>query len=272
VFDERMRTETADRQAIEHDLRRAVASDELVVQYQPIIDLATGGLFGAEALVRWRHPERGLLFPADFVPVAEETGLIVPLGHWVLAEACRRAAEWQAETSGRRHVSLSVNVSTHQFRQPEWADEVAFTLARSALPPGRLVIEITESAVMENTDVAAVRLEELRRLGVRLAIDDFGTGYSSLGYLKHLPVDILKVDKSFIETITEGPHESALARAVLRLARTLRLQSVAEGVERQEQLVLLQRLGCQLGQGFYLGRPQQADEFVELMLSSPAIP
>ncbi len=265
LFDEEMRTEAALRQATEQDLRRAIGTDQLMLHYQPIVSLGTGDLFGAEALVRWDHPVRGLLGPGEFVPLAEETGLIVPLGRWVLAEATRQAAEWR-EKAPQPALTLSVNVSGHEFQEADWTDEVVGLLAKAGIGPHELLIEITESALVEDTELAAERLRALqRRVGVRLAIDDFGTGYSSLGYLRHLPVDILKIDKSFIEGITEGPHESALARAVLKLARTLDLQTVAEGVEHAEQLVMLQRLGCQLGQGFHLGRPLHPEAITDML-------
>jgi EAL domain-containing protein (putative c-di-GMP-specific phosphodiesterase class I) len=247
----------------ERDLRHAIGTGELRVFYQPIVALATGGLAGVEALVRWEHPERGLLPPGDFVPIAEDAGLIVDLGRWVLAHACRQAAGWQAARRGA--FTLSVNVSPHQFQQDGWADDVARALASAGLEPRRLVLEITESVLAVDTDSASRRLGQLRDLGVRIAIDDFGTGYSSLGYLRQLPVDILKIDKSFIDGVTLGPHESALARAVVKLTKTLGLTAVAEGIEQEEQLVRLRRLGCQYGQGFYLGRPEPPEVIDELL-------
>ncbi|HUQ63637.1 MAG TPA: bifunctional diguanylate cyclase/phosphodiesterase [Acidimicrobiales bacterium] len=263
VFDETMLAATARRQTNERDLRHAIDGDELVVYYQPIVTLATGALAGVEALVRWKHPERGFLPPSAFIPLAEEAGLIVDLGRWVLATACAQAASW--ESARRGDFTLSVNVSAHQFQEDDWADEVAAALAIAGLEPHRLVVEITESVLAQEMDTARRRLEQLRSLGVRVAIDDFGTGYSSLGYLRHLPVDILKIDKSFIDGVTLGPHESALARAVVKLTKTLGLTAVAEGIEHEAQLIRLRRLGCQYGQGFYLGRPEPAETIDELL-------
>jgi diguanylate cyclase (GGDEF)-like protein len=263
VFDEAMLAAAARQRSDERDLRRAIESGELKVHYQPIVVLATGALAGVEALVRWQHPERGLLPPAKFIPLAEEAGLIGDLGRWVLVEACQQAATWQAARRGE--FTMSVNVSAHQFQENGWADEVAGVLGGAGLEPHRLVVEITESVLAQDTETAARRLEQLRTLGVRVAIDDFGTGYSSLGYLRRLPVDILKIDKSFIDGVTQGPHESALARAVVKLTKTLGLTAVAEGIEHEAQLVRLRRLGCQYGQGYFLGRPEPAAKIDELL-------
>jgi len=256
VFEESMLAHASERLSVENDLRRAISQGQLRLYYQPIVHLDTGVIAGFEALVRWQHPTRGLLPPLEFIPSAEQTGLIVPLGRHVLAEACMQAATWQAAYPGFESLRVSVNVSARQLVQQGWSDEVAQVLAESGLRPRQLVLEITESVLMNDTDTTALRLEELRRLGVRIAIDDFGTGYSSLGYLRRLPVDILKIDKSFIDGVAEGPHESALARAVVKLASTLRLEAVAEGISSRKQLVQLRRLHCPYGQGYYFSRPQ----------------
>ncbi|MDQ3642075.1 MAG: EAL domain-containing protein, partial [Actinomycetota bacterium] len=256
VFDETMLADATSRLSVENDLRRGIAQGQLRLYYQPIVHIDTGAIAGFEALVRWQHPERGLLPPVEFITSAEETGLIVPLGRYVLEEACREAATWADMQVGGERLRVSVNVSAKQLAQPGWSDEVAQVLAESGLAPRQLVLEITESVLMDDTDTTAVRLEELRRLGVRIAIDDFGTGYSSLGYLRRLPVDILKIDKSFIDGVAEGPHESALARAVVKLASTLRLEAVAEGISTRKQLLQLRRLRCPYGQGYYFSRPQ----------------
>ena len=256
VFDETMLADASVRLSVENDLRRGIAQGQLRLYYQPIVHVDTGAIAGFEALVRWQHPERGLLPPVEFIASAEETGLIVPLGRYVLEEACRQAATWAEMHAGGEKLRVSVNVSAKQLSQPGWSDEVAQVLAESGLAPRQLVLEITESVLMDDTDTTAVRLEELRRLGVRIAIDDFGTGYSSLGYLRRLPVDILKIDKSFIDGVAEGPHESALARAVVKLASTLRLEAVAEGISTRKQLLQLRRLRCPYGQGYYFSRPQ----------------
>ncbi len=255
VFDETMLADATERLSVEHDLRRGIAEGQLRLYYQPIVHLDTGAVAGFEALVRWQHPMRGLLPPLEFIPSAEDTGLIVPLGRYVLQEACLQAATWADMGPSGEQLRISVNVSAKQLAQPGWSDEVAQIIAESGLAPRQLVLEITESVLMDNTDATAVRLEELRRLGVRIAIDDFGTGYSSLGYLRRLPVDILKIDKSFIDGVAEGPHESALARAVVKLASTLRLEAVAEGINSRKQLLQLRRLRCPYGQGFYFSRP-----------------
>jgi len=265
IFDEAMRHEAVDRLSVENDLRRAIRQGQLRLFYQPIVHIDTGQIAGFEALVRWQHPVRGLLSPADFIPPAEDTGLIVPLGRCVLGEACLQAAAWQRRRGVDRPLRMSVNVSAKQLQYPGWASEVAATLAESGLEPGHLVLEITESVLMEDADASAGPLEELRRLGVRVAIDDFGTGYSSLGYLRRLPVDILKIDKSFIDGVAKGPHESALARAVVKLARTLGLDAVAEGVTDRRQLAELRRLRCPYGQGYLFSRPQPPEVIAELL-------
>jgi len=265
VFDETMLADATERLSVENDLRRGIAQGQLRLYYQPIVHLDTGAIAGFEALVRWQHPARGLLPPLEFIPTAEQTGLIVPLGRYVLAEACRQAAEWTAANPSGEQLRISVNVSAKQLVQPGWSDEVAQVLAESGLAPRQLVLEITESVLMDDADATAVRLEELRRLGVRIAIDDFGTGYSSLGYLRRLPVDILKIDKSFIDGVAEGPHESALARAVVKLASTLRLEAVAEGISSRKQLLQLRRLRCPYGQGFYFSRPEPPDAIPHLL-------
>ncbi len=265
VFDETMLADATERLSVENDLRRGIAQGQLRLYYQPIVHLDTGAIAGFEALVRWQHPVRGLLPPLEFIPTAEQTGLIVPLGRYVLAEACQQAATWAGMHASGEQLRISVNVSAKQLVQPGWSDEVAQVLAESGLAPRQLVLEITESVLMDDADATAVRLEELRRLGVRIAIDDFGTGYSSLGYLRRLPVDILKIDKSFIDGVAEGPHESALARAVVKLASTLRLEAVAEGINSRKQLLQLRRLRCPYGQGFYFSRPEPPSSIPALL-------
>ncbi len=271
VFDEAMRSQAVDRLSVENDLRRAIRQGQLRLVYQPIVRIDTGQIVGFEALVRWQHPERGLLAPADFIPPAEETGLIVPLGQCVLGEACLQAAAWQRRRGAGQPLRMSVNVSAKELQHPGWAADVAGTLADTGLEPSYLVLELTESVLMEDAEATSVRLEELRRLGVRIAIDDFGTGYSSLGYLRRLPVDVLKIDKSFIDGVAQGPHESALARAVVKLARTLGLDAVAEGVSDRRQLAELRRLRCPYGQGYHFSRPQTV-EVIEDLLESGVLP
>ncbi len=256
VFDEVMRSAAPWRSAAEHELRAALNSDQLRLRYQPIVDLTDRTMVGVEALVRWQHPARGLLQPGDFIPLAEASGLVVPLGAWVLNEACRQAAQWQQSGGVRRTLMLTVNVAAQQFAETTWVSQVAAALAASGLAAECLVLEITESALMDDTEVSARTLGDLRALGVRLAIDDFGTGYSSLAYLRRMPVDFLKIDKAFVDGVTGDAHESALARALVKLAATLGLTAIAEGIERREQADVLAALRCRLGQGMWLGPPE----------------
>jgi diguanylate cyclase (GGDEF)-like protein/PAS domain S-box-containing protein len=253
LFEQRMHREAMERLEIEGDLRRAVERNEFGLLYQPIVDLKTGAVVGVESLLRWHHPMRGTVYPSQFVPLAEETGLIVPLGTWVLREACRQARVWDPKLDGT--FALSVNVSGHQLQHAAVIDMVRGALAEFGWPAERLVLEITESILMQNADVMLQRLEGLKALGVRLAIDDFGTGYSSLSYLQRFPIDILKIAKPFVDGVGSARAESALARAIIALGETLCLTTIAEGIEVQEQLVGLQQLGCELGQGYYFAQP-----------------
>jgi len=241
---------------LENQLRQALRRDEFELFYQPQMDLATGRIVAFEALVRWRHPERGLVSPVDFIPLTEETGLILPLGCWVLQEACRQAALWR---SGRwPGIRIAVNLSAVQFRQADLVDQVRRALSSAGVGPDALELEVTESMVMQDAEATIQTLQNLRAMGVTLAIDDFGTGYSSLAYLKRFPVNILKVDRSFVQDIEDDPDAAAICAAVIGLAHNLRLDVVAEGVETAEQLAWLRAAGCQIGQGFLLGRPAPA--------------
>ena len=272
VFDDVMRAAAPWHQATEHELRDAIALGQLRLVYQPIVELASREVVGAEALVRWDHPSRGLLAPIDFIPLAEESGLIDDLGRWVLQEACAQAAGWQSLRAPERTLTLTVNVSVQQFRDEAWAAEVAGVLSATGLPGRRLVLEITESTLMDDNEVSGLRLQELRDLGVRLAVDDFGTGYSSLAYLRRMPVDFLKIDKSFVDGVTGDAHESALARAVVKLAATLGLAAVAEGIERPEQAEVLTALGCRFGQGLWLGPPVPPEDLEERLRADEPLP
>jgi EAL domain-containing protein (putative c-di-GMP-specific phosphodiesterase class I) len=245
------------------DLRQALERDQLVVHYQPIVALTSEEITGLEALVRWLHPRRGTIPPAAFIPLAEETGLIIPIGRWVLEEACQQARQWQ-RAAGRR-LSISVNLSPRQFQDPGLVDDVARALHQADLDPGSLVLEITETLLMHDTEATIAKLQALKALGVRLAIDDFGTGYSSLSYLRRFPVDILKVDKSFIDAVAANAEDSALTQAIIELGQTLRLQTVAEGVEASEQARQLRTLQCELGQGYYFAQPLDADQVAALL-------
>jgi diguanylate cyclase (GGDEF)-like protein/PAS domain S-box-containing protein len=271
LFEVGMRVAASERLSLRADLQRAVENGELFLHYQPIVGVVDGVVKGVEALVRWQHPQRGLVPPLDFIPFAEESGLIVPIGRWVLSEACRTAALWDSPDAP----SISVNVSAVRFRHAGFVEELKEVLEESGLPPERLVIEITESALVEDVERVVDRLEELKALGVQLAIDDFGTGYSSLSYLKDFRVDVLKIDKAFIDSIALGPEDSALARAVMRLGQSLGLTIVAEGVEEDEQADVLRRLGCPLAQGYLFSRPVDAAAvagLIEVRRSKAAIP
>jgi diguanylate cyclase (GGDEF)-like protein len=250
------------RLALEADLQRAIERHELRLHYQPIVRLRTGRIIGVEALVRWQHPERGLMPPIEFVPLAEETGLIVPLGRWVLNEACHRAAAWQ-----RLHpaLALGVNLSSVQLTGLGLRAEVSQALSESGLDPRSLILEITETVLMHDVDSTAKGLRELKDLGVQLAVDDFGTGYSSLQYLRGLPIDILKIAKSFVDGVAGASGESALARAIIDLGDSFQLRVVAEGIEARDQLNSLLELGCELGQGFLFARPQEPGDLEALL-------
>ena len=249
----------------EAELQRAIEEEQFVLHYQPIIELDQDEIVGVEALVRWMHPERGMLPPADFIPLAEQTGLIGPLGRWILEEACHQARRWQESGSDNSNFQLSVNLSPVQFNQPQLVDEVREALAASGLPAECLVLEITENALMRESETMRERLEELKTLGVRLAVDDFGVGYSSLSYLRKFPVDHLKIDRSFVQGAGEGPEDSALCEAIVKLGEHLGLETVAEGIERPSQLEWFKGKHCRFGQGFYLSRPAPA-EFIDELL------
>ncbi|TMK94268.1 MAG: EAL domain-containing protein [Actinobacteria bacterium] len=251
-------------------MQRAIDHDEFRLFYQPVIELPTGKITGVEALIRWFDPEKGIIPPLDFIPLAEETGLIVPIGRWVLMEACKYAARL-AETFAALDLHMAVNLSARQIARPEIVDEVREALTASGLDPGKLVLEITESVMIHDMDLAIGRLKELKTLGVQLAIDDFGTGYSSLNYVRRFPVDILKVDKSFIDGVTEGGESSALTAAVIELASILNLKPVAEGIERADQLEQLIAMKCDLGQGFLFAKPLPTDELEDLVTEHVAM-
>ena len=250
TFEPRMQELLHERLRLEADIGRALANEEFFVEYQPIVDLGTRSLLGVEALVRWRHPELGVLMPARFIQVAEECGQIVTLGRWVLARACRELQLWSATVAGGASLRVAVNISGHHLQHGELVRDVAQALEESGLDPGNLVIELTESTIMHNTEVNLERLRQLKALGVRLAIDDFGTGYSSLSYLHRFPIDILKIDHSFVNRLTNTYNGPELARAVITLGETLGLDTVAEGIELEPQVAALLSLGCVAGQGF----------------------
>ena len=257
LFEAHMHATLVNRVELERQLRGALVADQFVVHYQPVVSLETGGLLGLEALIRWQHPTRGLLRPADFIDVAEETGAIVPIGSWVLETACAQARQWQ-DRYPDEHLRLSVNLSPTQVFQADVVETVRGALERSGLAPDRLVLELIEDVVIKDVGAASTRLNDLKSLGVRLAVDDFGTGYSSLNYLRSLPFDILKIDKTFIDDITVDPTKFAVGKLIIDLAHTLGLRTVAEGVERPEQAAALRELKCHAAQGYLFARPLPA--------------
>jgi diguanylate cyclase (GGDEF)-like protein/PAS domain S-box-containing protein len=253
VFEPGMHAAALTRLALKGDLERALERGEFRLAYQPIVRLGSGRLSGVEALLRWQHRDRGTVAPSDFIPVAEETGLILPLGRWVLERACAQAAAWNAISP--KPITISVNVSGRQLQQPAFSAEVAQVLASTGLAPELLTLELTESILMQDAEAAIAMLADLKSLGVRLAIDDFGTGYSSLNYLRRFPIDELKIDRSFVASLDEGPTQSAVVLSIVRLSETLHLETVAEGIEEPSQLAALRDLGADLGQGYLFARP-----------------
>jgi diguanylate cyclase (GGDEF)-like protein len=270
VFDEALRVRLTERLDTEHSLRRAIQRWEFVLHYQPTVDVVSGRIVSVEALIRWHHPERGLVSPAEFVHLAEETGLIVPIGGWALGEACHQMAYWRREHPELSDLRVSVNLSARQFGDAELVPSVAAVLEASQLPPESLWLEITESVLMDEAECTVETLRELRDLGVHLAIDDFGTGYSSLSYLKRFPVDVLKIDRSFVDGLGEDSEDQAIVTAVIGMAHALGLRVVAEGVERELQLSELRRLHCDGAQGFLLGRPQPASDTLAVLCREAA--
>jgi EAL domain-containing protein (putative c-di-GMP-specific phosphodiesterase class I) len=257
-----MQTAATERMTLEADLSHAVARGELLLLYQPVVRLDTGEVRGAEALLRWRHPARGLVPPGHFIPLAEDTRLIVPIGRWALEEACRQAALWARH---RRWLGISVNVSVHQLAEPAFVDQLAEILARTALPPETLLLEVTETVLMRDVEAMIERLWEVRRLGVRIAVDDFGMGHSCLQYLLRFPLDVLKMPREFVWSLAGAAHEQVVGGAILDLGASLGLRVVAEGIETSEQLAVLRRRGCRLGQGFLFARPLEAERLDALL-------
>jgi predicted signal transduction protein with EAL and GGDEF domain len=262
VFEPAMHLDAVARLELETDLRRAIEERELIVHYQPIVTTANGEITGFEALVRWLHPTRGIVAPLEFIPLAEENGLIVDIGRFVLRSACAQLVEWRATYS---HLTVSVNVSARQLADANLVDDVIAVLRETGLPAQALTLEITESTVIEDPDHAHARLTTLKALGVRIAVDDFGTGYSSLGSLQHLPVDTLKIDKSFVDRVTAGTQGAGVVHAIIGIARMLQLGTVAEGVEHDEQVQRLGELGCEQLQGYCFSKPLPADEIIALL-------
>jgi len=255
LYDPCMGRGAGERLELETDLRRALQRGELLLHFQPQMDLASGEVLAVEALLRWRHPRRGLVPPAEFIPLAEETGLILPIGRWVLEAACRQARAWQNLRPSTAPLVVGVNLSPRQFVQPDLVDQVRRALSAADLPAHCLELELTESAVMQDGAAALAALQSLKALGVRLAIDDFGTGYSSLDYLRRFPVDTLKVDRTFVQELDHSRRTVAIVEAVTRLAHAVGMEVVAEGVETSSQLLHASAVHCDRGQGYYFARP-----------------
>jgi len=262
-FKPAMNVQAVERQSIEEDLRRALDRQEFSLHYQPKIDLASGSITGAEALIRWMHPTRGLISPAQFIPVAEDSGLILPIGNWVLQEACRQGRAWVE--AGLPATTMAVNVSAVQFRDEHFLEGVFSILDDTGMRPESLELELTESVLMKRVEATASLLQTLRERGIQIAIDDFGTGYSSLSYLRKFPVDALKIDQSFVRQITAGSTDTTIVSAVISMARSLGIRVVAEGVETEEQLAFLREHQCEEGQGYLFGRPMPAMQFSQLL-------
>jgi diguanylate cyclase (GGDEF)-like protein len=262
-FKPAMNARAVERQAIEEGLRRAIERREFALHYQPKVDLMTGAITGAEALLRWTHPTRGLISPTHFIPVAEDCGLILPIGAWVVHEACTQARAWK--DAGLPAITVAVNVSAIQFRYESFLSELIAVLRKTSLDPRSLELELTESVLMKQTASAATILKTLRASGIRIAIDDFGTGYSSLSYLRKFPVDAVKIDQSFVRQISTDGDDTTIVKAVIGMARGLKLRVIAEGVETLEELAFLRAYQCDEAQGYYFSRPLPAQRFATLL-------
>jgi EAL domain-containing protein (putative c-di-GMP-specific phosphodiesterase class I) len=257
------------RLALENDLRRALGRAEFAVHYQPKVGAETGQLTGMEALLRWQHPELGLVPPMEFIPLAEDTGLIVPLGEWVLRAACAQSKRWH--DMGLASLRVAVNLSARQFEQPDLLEMIARVLGETGLDPRCLELELTESSVMKNAEASTRLLGEMKRMGIQVSIDDFGTGYSSLSYLNRFPLDKLKIDKSFVGGMLINQSDAAIVRAVITLAHSLKLKVIAEGVETKEQLAFLRLLKCDEMQGYLFSRPLPAGAFEQLLADGQSL-
>ena len=263
VYEAGLHAEALERMALRGELQRAIRENQLTLHYQPTVDLTSQRITGFEALVRWNHPTRGLLPPLEFIPVAEQSGLIVPLGSWVLETACRAGADMQSDW---HQPTMAVNIAAQQLAKPDFVDEVVDVLRRTGMPAERLVLEITESVLLDDMVGTIASLARLRDRGIRVAIDDFGTGYSSLSYLDQLPVDVLKVDKSFVDKVCAGTSDTSLVEAIIAMSHSMRLTTIAEGVEQPEQAAWLKHARCSLGQGYLWSRPVELDAARELLL------
>jgi predicted signal transduction protein with EAL and GGDEF domain len=265
LFDQVMRARALDRLKLENELRRALGRDELTVHYQPVVSLKTGAIVSVEALLRWNHPGRGLIYPNDFILVAEESGLIEGIGRWVLEESCRQAVQWQNTRPDAAPVGVSVNLSARQLAQRDLAETLEGIVHSTGIDPASLSLEITESTLVDESEASIENLKAIRSMGMRLAIDDFGTGYSSLGYLKRFQLDALKVDRSFVEGLVVQQESTAIVNAVIAMAGALSITVVAEGVETEVQLTELRRLECGFAQGNFFAAPLPATEITKLL-------
>jgi len=265
IFDQTMYTQTIERLQIENDLRQALEQKEFLVHYQPIISLQTGKLSGFEALIRWQHPDRGLVSPLDFIPIAEDTGLIVFIGEWVLRESCHQLKTWQQQFPAAAPLTIAVNLTSKEIREPGLIEKIDRILAETGLESHHLRIEITESMLMEHTQDTINVLSQIRARKIQLSIDDFGQGYSSLGYLQRFPINTLKIDRSFVNDVNLECKNAELVRVIINLAHTLKMDVVAEGVETEEQLKHLQTLGCEFAQGYFFAKPLDCDAALALI-------
>jgi EAL domain-containing protein (putative c-di-GMP-specific phosphodiesterase class I) len=271
-FEQEMNVRAVERQSIEEDLRGALERQEFVLEYQPKIDLQTGAITGAEALIRWLHPHRGLVSPLMFIPVAEDSGIILPIGMWVRREACRQARAWQ--DAGLPPLPVAVNISVVEFRDQNFLESIRSILKETRLEPRFLELELTESVLMQHAETATTVLRQLKAMGVQLAVDDFGTGYSSLSYLRRFPIDSLKIDRSFIRDVASNTDDATIVSAMISMGRSLKQKVIAEGVETREQFLVLQGQLCSEGQGYYFSRPVPPKQFATLLengISGPVL-
>ncbi|MCX7195563.1 MAG: GGDEF domain-containing phosphodiesterase, partial [Proteobacteria bacterium] len=264
-FTYEMNRRTLERMAIKNKLSHALERNELFLLYQPQVDLQSGRIIGAEALVRWDHPLFGNVLPAQFIPIAEENGLIPPIGEWVLREACRQNQEWRKQ--GLMKITMAVNLSAVQFRQKNLGEIIKDVLQQSGLAPSGLELEITEGVVMQDAEAAILLLEDMKAMGLKLSVDDFGTGYSSLSYLKRFPIDKFKIDQSFVRDLATDTNDAVIVSTIISMAHSLKLKVIAEGVETAEQLAFLKQQGCDEIQGYYFSKPVCAEEFTKLLSS-----
>jgi EAL domain-containing protein (putative c-di-GMP-specific phosphodiesterase class I) len=269
VFDPAMYERALNNLQAANELRGAIEREEFVVHYQPIVSLQSGEVCAVEALVRWEHPERGLLEPSEFVPMAEESGLVIPMGEQVLREACFKAKEWQQKHPRTPHLMMAVNLSARQLSRPDLVETVERILGEVGMEGSHLTLDVTETIYVRALETNTEALERLRSMGVRISIDDFGTGYSSLSYLKRLAADLIKIDRSFVKGLREDVEDTAIVRMIIALAHTLRMKVIAEGVETEEQAELLREMGCDMAQGLYFAKPLPAEAAPEFLADTP---